>query len=95
MTSPAATTPADTSASDAMWRNAPRRLMSLLLPEANSAAETLLTTTPAAATISTVRPATGSGAPKRQIASSEMAPTVTRRNTALNKAARIDEPRSP
>ena len=50
---------------------------------------------PTAATIITVPPATGSGAPSRRIASQEMAPTVISRNTALNRAARIDEPRNP
>ena len=42
-----------------------------------------------------VPPATGSGDPRRWIASHESPPTVTRRKTALNKAARIDEPRMP
>ncbi len=95
MTSPATTTPAETSASDAWCRKAPRRFMSLPRPEANSAAVTPLTTMPAAATIITVFPATSSGAPRRSIASSEIAPTVSMRKTALNRAARIDEPRRP
>ncbi len=70
-------------------------LRSLLRPEANSAAVMPLITMPTAATIITVPPDTGSGVPSRRIASQEMAPTVISRNTALNSAARIDEPRSP
>jgi hypothetical protein len=95
ITSPASTTPADTSASDAMCRKAPRRLMSLLLPAANSQAVSPLIAMPMAATIITVRLATGSGEPSRSTASQEIAPTVISRNTALNSAARIDEPRRP
>ena len=48
-----------------------------------------------AATIITVLPATGAGSPKRWIASQAMAPTATSRNTALKRAARIDDPFIP
>ena len=66
-----------------------------LRPAANSQAVTPLTTMPIAATTITVLPATGSGWPRRRIASQEIAPTVSSRKTALNSAARIDEPRRP
>ncbi len=78
-----------------MCMKAARTLMSPRRPEANSAAVMPLTTMPMAATIITVAPDTGSGAPSRWIASHEIAPTVSSRNTALNSAARIEEPRSP
>ena len=94
ITKPATTTPADASASEAIWTNAPRRLMSRL-PPANSQAVRPLITIPTAATIITVFPATGSGAPSLLIASHEIAPTITSRNAALNSAARMDEPRRP
>ena len=48
-----------------------------------------------AATTITVAPDTGSGLPKRWMASHEIAPTVSSRKTALNSAARIEEPPSP
>src|SRR5262249_53163802 len=54
-----------------------------------------LTATPAAATIITVRPATGAADAKRPTASHAMAPTAVSRNTALNSAARIEELRRP
>ena len=91
---PTTTTPADTSASEAMWRKAPRRLMSSL-PEANSQAVNPLTRMPAAATAITTPPSTGCGARSLKTASSAIAPTATSRNTALNSAARMEEPRSP
>jgi hypothetical protein len=50
---------------------------------------------PIAATIITVFPATGAGSASRRTASHEIAPTASRRNMALNRAARIDEPRRP
>ena len=65
ITKPATTTPAETIASAAMCMNAPRMLMSPLRPAANSQAVAPLMTMPIAATVITVPPATGSGAPSR------------------------------
>ncbi len=48
-----------------------------------------------AATTITVPPATGSGWTRRSTASHITAPMAISRNTALNRAARIEEPRSP
>ncbi len=93
MTSPATTTPADTTASDSMWAKAARTLRSP--PRANSQAVTPLTTMPAAATAMTVSPATGCGSASRCTASHATAPMATSSSTALNSAARIDEPRRP
>jgi hypothetical protein len=50
---------------------------------------------PAAATAITVPLATGAGLSNRCTASQPIAPTTTSRNTALNSAARMEEPRSP
>ena len=61
MTKPATTTPAETAASAAMWRKAPRILRSRFRPPANIQAVTPLTMTPAAATQIIVRPTTGAG----------------------------------
>ena len=69
--------------------------MSSLRPEAKSHAVTALTRMPIAATAIIVLPATGSGDPRRRMASHERPPTVTSKKTALNRAARIDEPRMP
>ena len=89
------TTPAETAASAAMCRKAPRMLMSPLAPDTNSQAVMLFTRMPTPATTITVFPATGAGSPKRWMASHPMAPTATRRNTALKSDARIDEPFIP
>jgi hypothetical protein len=95
MTRPAMTTPADTAASAAMWRKAPRMLRSPSRPEAKSQAVKPLTAMPIAATAITVPPATGAGSSRRKIASQAIAPTARSRNTALNSAARVDEPLKP
>ncbi len=95
MTRPATTTPADTAASAAMCRKAPRMLMSSLEPLTNSHAVSPFTRMPMAATTITVTPATGSGWMRRRIASQITAPMAISRNTALNRAARIEEPRIP
>ena len=47
------------------------------------------------ATTITVVPATGAGSAKRRTASQAMAPMATSRMTALNRAARIDDPFMP
>ena len=43
----------------------------------------------------TVRPATGSGAPSRLIASHEIAPTVMEQEHRVEQRGKIDEPRRP
>ena len=95
MTMPATTTAADTTASAAMCRNAPRTLTSPLRPLANSQAVRPLTAMPIAATIDTVSPGTGGGAAIRSPASITIAPSATSSNSALNSAARIVDPFSP
>ena len=61
ITSPATTTPAETRASPAMCRKAPRTFRSPLRPEANRAAVIPFTRMPTPATAITVRPDTASG----------------------------------
>src|SRR5262245_10042049 len=95
MSSAATTTPAGTAASATMCRNAPRMLRSPLRPEANSPAVAPFTTIPTLATIMTVPLATGSGCKSRRTPSQAIAPTATRSKTALNSAARIEEPPKP
>ena len=95
MAQPASTTPAETAASAAMWRKAPRMLMSVLRPDANIQAVRPLTAIPMPAMIITVWPAVYSGRLNLKIASHAMAPMTVKRNIALNSAARIEEPRRP
>ena len=90
--SPAATTPAETTASPSMCWKALRMLRSPLRPEANSAAVTPFTTIPTAATIITVGPDTASGLASRCTAST---PTATSSSTALASAARMEEDLRP
>ena len=61
ISSPAPTTPTETSASPAIWMNAPRMLMSCLRPARNSSAVKVLITIPAAATAIITPPSTGCG----------------------------------
>ena len=95
MMKPAATTPADTPASAAMWRNAPLILRSPLRPDMNRSAVAVLTTMPIAATIITVPPATGAGSEKRRIASTAITTIAMSSSRAFRNAARIDELRKP
>ena len=95
MASPAPTTPAEIAASAAMCRKAPRMLRSPLRPDMNVSAVTVLIAIPSRETQITVRAATSIGLLKRRRASHAIAPTETRRKIALNKAARMDVPRSP
>ena len=70
-------------------------LMSPFEPEANSQAVKPLMRMPIPATTITVVPATGAGSRKRCTASTMMPPVATSSTTALNRAARIEEPRRP
>ena len=87
---PATSTPADTAASAAMCRNAPRMLRSSRPPRRNSSAVAVLMTMPTPATAMMVTPCTGCGEARRCAASQASAPMATSSSKALAKAARMD-----
>ena len=87
MAMPASTTPADTAASAAICRNAPRRFASLSRPRMKSNAVSVLTATPTAATAIITGPATGSGDCNRCHASQTITPQAVSSKTALASAA--------
>ena len=94
ITMPATTTPADTAASAAMCRNAPRMLASLLRPAASQTAVIVLIATPIAATTIMVTPCTGGGSTSRWAASQRITPQATSSRAAFANAAKIvDRPR--
>jgi hypothetical protein len=92
---PISTTPTETAASAAMCKNAPLILISRLRTAMNSNAETVLMTTPAAATHMTVLAATTSGCAIRPIASQAIPTTTTSNTMALVRAAKIEDRRKP
>ena len=95
MASAAITTPAETPASAAMCRKAPRMFRSSLLPFMNIRAVAVLMTMPMAATIITGPVWIGSGVAKRRMASQAMAPTAISSRAALPSEARMVPLRSP
>ena len=78
-----------------MCRKALRTFRSPRRPEANRAAVTPFTPTPAAATAMTTPAATGSGRASRCRASTPIATTAPSSSSALNRAARIDDEPKP
>ena len=86
---PATTTPAETSASAAMCRKAPRMFRSLSRPRMNSSAVAVLMTMPMPATTMIVTPSTVCGDCRRCTASQASEPIATSSSKALTKAARM------
>ena len=89
---PAITTPADTSASAAMCKKAPRMLRSCSPPRINNKAVAVLMTMPTPATSIMVTPCApniGSGDMRRPNASHTSAPITTSSSKALANAAKI------
>jgi len=96
MMSPESTTPAETTASPTMCKNALRMLRSCACEAApRSHALPPLMSMPKPATIITVSPPTGCGSRSRCTASQAMAPLVNSSSTALPKAASTEARRMP